>query len=185
MGNGPFREPEAPQSTVPTGRARYGGVSPLLQNPGDGNKTKDPYFTPPKELPKKSPFAEPPSIKKESPSLQPDDSKVKFNPKINHKWTDTSPKNGFANSENRSEALAELDEAFGSQALKLLQAKQRQTGSITARGIIAGAGTGALSEPIGKLARLGINALDNAPEGTIRNYVGSRLSRHFTERGSL
>ncbi|MDZ4834238.1 MAG: hypothetical protein SGJ27_10715 [Candidatus Melainabacteria bacterium] len=182
MGDGPFREPQEPGGTP--GRAKYGGLAPLVEDMGKPKpKSSDPYFQPPADNGKgrATPFLDPPAFKPggdQPPAAQPPAAQppADVRPPDQPKWKppaqtqDWKTPQPYSGGDKTGDPLAQ---ATGSKSKMLVQTRDVERGSTTSLAIIAGTGSGLLTEPLVK--GLGI-ATDKgaALEGS---GLGTRLVR--------
>lgn len=159
MNDGPFREPQEP-AQPPGGRARYGGLSPLVEQMGQPKKSSDPYFTPPQDgggRGRGTPYLDPPPFKPggdpQPPAGQPtpqpgQDVRPPEQPKWQPpagtpNWNSPQPYGGDQSGQG-------LQQAVGSKSRQLVEARDLQRGSTTGKAIIAGTSAGLITEPLVK-----------------------------------
>ncbi len=164
MGDGPFREPQEPGNAP--GRARYGGLSPLVEDMGKPKpKSSDPYFTPPSDgTPGRGrPYLDPPAFKpggeQQNPGGQPP---VAPAPEVRQpeqpKWTppkntpDWNTKQPYSDAAKPGQQQqSPLGDAIGSKSKLMVESRDVQRGSNLSKAIIGGTAAGLFGEPLIKV----------------------------------
>ena len=161
-GDSPFREPQEPGNAP--GRARYGGVSPLVEDMGKPKpKTSDPFFTPPSEgTPGRGrPYLDPPAFKpggdQQNPGGRPPVApapEVRPPAQEQPKWQPPKNTPGWDAKQPFSDANKQespLSQAMGSKSKLMVDSRDTQRGSSLSKAIIGGTAAGLFGEPLVKL----------------------------------